>query len=501
LNAVDFMQFHFSRCASLLVLLCALMVIPGCQSQPKGPPPPLPTPAASVQLIQYTGTPLSGPQSSVAAAGNPADALNVSVQWAALRTPPAQVQQSLAGRARLILAGDTGAPMLASPDLTKGVTFDGGADVVSVLQSKFAGPATVDFAPLGSFTAALPAKVTAQFAVAAASAGPPPRNSVYLRIAQVAGKAPVASEPLQMTLELSQDVSTTTQPAAPRSETAVLDRTLTNGQDQLAIVVPIEFNDSPARSLLALVQIKAGTTAAALAQCQANLQASAAAAAGQPSVGAVEGSAWAGFDSALAALSQPDSQRSALVFLSAETSAHICEDTALVAEDGFLDRLANTVAKRAAISTQPHTPASLAWVLDHAAFELLVLSDAPGGGASGGGTSGGGTSGGGGSPASTTAPAPLPQELRAILTLYAGEPARHPGSLDDIAHQSTSRQDLENRLEAENLVFLTDSSPASRVRAFDWLKSRGMAPDGFDPLGPAKQRREALDKALPADTN
>jgi hypothetical protein len=90
----------------------------------------------------------------------------------------------------------------------------------------------------------------------------------------------------------------------------------------------------------------------------------------------------------------------------------------------------------------------------------------------------------------------LPPELRAILTVYAGEPSRHSGSLDDIANQSTSRQDLENRLTAENLVFLTDSSPASRVRAFDWLSARGLAPAGYDPLGSAKQRREALDKAL-----
>ena len=94
-----------------------------------------------------------------------------------------------------------------------------------------------------------------------------------------------------------------------------------------------------------------------------------------------------------------------------------------------------------------------------------------------------------------------PPELRAVLTVYAGEPSRHAGSLDDIAHQATSRQDLENRLTAENLVFLTDSSPGSRVRAFDWLRARNLAPAGYDPLGPAKLRREALDKALPADSN
>jgi hypothetical protein len=148
-----------------------------------------------------------------------------------------------------------------------------------------------------------------------------------------------------------------------------------------------------------------------------------------------------------------------------------------------LEKLANTIAQQAAASSQPHTSAALSWLLDHAAFELLVLSDAPSN-----------SSAGSGAGAST----PLPPELKAVLTVYAGEPARHSGSLDEIAQQSTSRQDLENRLTAENLVFLTDSSPASRVRAFDWLKARGLAPAGFDPLGSGKQRREALDKALPS---
>jgi hypothetical protein len=187
----------------------------------------------------------------------------------------------------------------------------------------------------------------------------------------------------------------------------------------------------------------------------------------------------------LKALWQPADRRAALVFLAAQTSAHICEDTALVADDAMLEKLATTIAQQAAAATDPHTTTALSWLLDRAAFNLLVQSDSPGGG----------------SPGNSAAGAPLPPELKAVLTVYAGEPARHSGSLDDIAHQSTSRQDLENRLTAENLVFLTDSSPASRVRAFDWLKARGLAPGGFDPLGPGKQRREALDKALAAESN
>ena len=61
-----------------------------------------------------------------------------------------------------------------------------------------------------------------------------------------------------------------------------------------------------------------------------------------------------------------------------------------------------------------------------------------------------------------------------------------------------SAADLRTRLLAENFIQLEDSSPAARVRACDWLAARGIAPAGYDPLGPPKARREALERALTA---
>jgi hypothetical protein len=388
----------------------------------------------------------------------------------------------------LIIAGQSGAPMLASPDLTKHILFDQSGNVAS-LESQFSGPASLDFAPIAWYQAALPPKVTAVFS-AAPTNGPPPRTRIALRMARPDNAATtpsnqIANRLLEMTLELAEDTSTTTQPSISQSETAVFDHALVSGHDQIAIVIPMQFSDSPAKALLALIDIVPTSTANSLVRCHADLEASAQAAARQPTTAAVEGSEWSGYDSALQALWQPADRRAALVFLSAQTSAHICEDTAFVADDSTLEKLANTVAQQAAAAPDPHTAGALSWMLDRAAFSLLALSDAPGGGA----------------PGNAAPSAPLPAELRGVFTVYAGEPARHPGSLDDIVHQATSRQDLENRLTAENLVFLTDASPASRVRAFDWLKARGLAPAGFDPLGPGKERREALDKALATDSN
>jgi hypothetical protein len=483
------MAISISRYNRFLLLLPCLWLAAGCQSQPKGPPPPLATPSVFTQVSHYTGTPLSGPRVAVADVGSPADALDISVKWIAVAAPPPNVQETLSSQCRLIIAGQSGAPMLASPELTKGVLLDQSSDVAS-LESQYAGPASTDFAPVATLEGALPAKVTASF-IAATSAGPLPRDRLIIRVAR-SDAATAATHStnrlLELTLEISQDNSpSTTQPSIAKSETAVFDRSLVDGRDRLAIVIPMKFSDSPARALVALIDITPTTSAALLARCHADLQSSAATAAKQPNVAAVEGSAWSGYDSALKALWRPADRRAALVFLAAQTSAHICEDTALVADDPTLEKLASTIAQQAAASSEPHTAAALSWLLDRAAFQLLVLGDAPASSAAGNKSSG-----------NSTVSAPLPPELRAVLTVYAGEPARHSGSLDDIANQATSRQDLENRLTAENLVFLTDASPASRVRAFDWLKARGLAPAGFDPLGPPKQRREALDKLLSA---
>ena len=145
-----------------------------------------------------------------------------------------------------------------------------------------------------------------------------------------------------------------------------------------------------------------------------------------------------------------------------------------MADDATLATLTQTILQRAADPGTPHTASALAWVLDDSAFELLARLQAGQNGMK------------------------LPPVLATVLTLHAGEAGRHASSLEDITRHLTSRMDLENHLTAENLVFLTDASPAARVRAYDWLKSRGRAPEGYDPLGPPRQRREALDKALSA---
>ena len=95
----------------------------------------------------------------------------------------------------------------------------------------------------------------------------------------------------------------------------------------------------------------------------------------------------------------------------------------------------------------------------------------------------------------------MPPELAEVLTRYAGEPGRHAGAVDEVLHEGGSRADFSARLIAENLVFLEDSSPASRVRASEWLATIGKTPGRLQPAYAwARERHAALDKAL-AGTN
>ena len=86
----------------------------------------------------------------------------------------------------------------------------------------------------------------------------------------------------------------------------------------------------------------------------------------------------------------------------------------------------------------------------------------------------------------------LPFELDSLLLRHAGEVGRYPSTIEDAARRSATRADFQARLVGENLLFLEDSNISARVRAFDWLRRSGAAPENFDPLGTSAERKAAL---------
>ncbi|MFT6363542.1 MAG: hypothetical protein ACJAZ8_001961 [Planctomycetota bacterium] len=81
-----------------------------------------------------------------------------------------------------------------------------------------------------------------------------------------------------------------------------------------------------------------------------------------------------------------------------------------------------------------------------------------------------------------------------LMLRHGGEVGRFPTLLEGALGAARNTSEFIAYLERENGVFLSDASPAARVRAFDWLSARGMAPEDFNPLGTRGERRRVLDK-------
>jgi hypothetical protein len=140
----------------------------------------------------------------------------------------------------------------------------------------------------------------------------------------------------------------------------------------------------------------------------------------------------------------------------------------LAANDTVLSDLAGAVSRAVAAAPAAVDRPSVGWILERTTLQMLMQIQSGG---------------------------KMPPELAAILAERAGQAGRNTGTLQEVLSNATSRQDMENRLAAENYIFLEDSSPAARVRAFDWLAAGHLAPPGYKPLAPAKERRAALEKA------
>jgi len=164
--------------------------------------------------------------------------------------------------------------------------------------------------------------------------------------------------------------------------------------------------------------------------------------------------------------------RSALVFLSGALETPLARELVLVLDRPALDVLTADLiaASKKNTAADPFDPS---WSLEAAAWRALVAALSAG---------------------DERAP-----ELRAafggIALVAAGQLGAFPTLIQDALRSSDSIESFGARLIAENRIFLEDSSPAARARAFAWLDRRGLAPRGFDPLSPRKERRAALEAA------
>jgi hypothetical protein len=176
-----------------------------------------------------------------------------------------------------------------------------------------------------------------------------------------------------------------------------------------------------------------------------------------------------GLASALAALGSPLSQRLGIIVLARETGARLAEDLALAAGEKLVAALAASVRRDLADSPVAPDRARTGFVLESRSITTLLEA---------------------------MSKQKLEPGLQTVLLVHAGQAGAQAASLEDALRGSDGLEALRERIVEENLLALEDTSPAARVRAFDWLASRGRAPEGYDPFGSPRERRAALEKAL-----
>jgi hypothetical protein len=267
-----------------------------------------------------------------------------------------------------------------------------------------------------------------------------------------------------------------------RHEMVRLTTTVAPGGDPLVVVLPSPFRDEaregrPAQACAICIELlpapKEGDEATAHAEAVAKVwkeaQEQAEEVTSRTALHAPEDVVALALRRALETLVPEASSRATIVYMTTATDATFAADLALVASDDELARWLHEIVD------QPHDPpgasvTAFGWFVERSAWHHVIAQML----------------------ASDLAP-----EIEATVLRHAGAVGRLATTLEDIVGGCGDIASLERRFVAENQAALSDSSATSRVRAYDWLATRGLAPAGYDPLAPSEARRAVLEGAEP----
>lgn len=470
--------------------MVALLLTAGCQRKE----PPFSAPPIELRAGHYAGTPLAGPSTRPVAGFTARDALAVRVRLVSLESMPASFGKPLGLEARLIAATRLGVPVLPSSRLTRGTRtamLDEGATFESVLPAEAGRTAAI-----GEVRLALPVGVTASLSaseaiseVADLVAGGTLRRGVELSLHRPAARQVVLALTIDDLADPEPELTSDDEPAdgpgastrpaaepaalAPQRELAILELAMPASRLAMAVVVPMQFGQGEGKGTAAIFEIVEGADdpehALAVTTTLEDIRRTAREAATRPLTPPVASSEWAGMLVAVSVLDLPERRRTALAYLTGQSGANFCSDVVLTADELVLADLADAVRAAVKALPGPLSVDGMGWLLDRAAFEHT---------------------------ARLMSKETLPDELRAVLAFHFGEAGRQAGSMEEVARGLGSRRDFDTKLIEENFIFLEDSSPSSRVRAYDWLNARKLAPAGYDPLGDPRERRKAIERAL-----
>jgi hypothetical protein len=177
-----------------------------------------------------------------------------------------------------------------------------------------------------------------------------------------------------------------------------------------------------------------------------------------------------GLDTVQPAIEEPPGSRKAVIYLARLTGAAVAEGLGTVVSDTVLSEYEESLTETKAELSEVRTAAEVGWWMERQAIRTALDAIVRG---------------------------ESEQELTSVLVLRAGQVGMSPSVLQEVVDASEGLADFAERLVHENVIFLEDSEASARVRAFDWLAAQNRAPAGYDPLGPRKERREALLGTLP----
>lgn len=472
----------------LSVLFAACAVAPG----PRYLTPPL----LRVQATCFAGTPLA--QRIASAESRPAEpelAYEVELRLHYLEWMPETVLEPLPRRLALVFAERDGEPVRPASLIASGSRIAGGEDGAGWLER---GLPEIPSVKMADLRAAVPAGVTGEFTATALDTlaiGPlgPARKQVRVRVGHARGEeGPVSValivEELTADPDLPGSVSELALPESivqpepdPLYEAAedgrVLyrellllgERPLPDG-NPLVLLFPSPFSGyggAFAVDLAVRSGAKAGPGhARRLELCRQQVAAAAETLRERTRVAEPAELEALAVASAWRSLQEASTRRPGLAWLARVSNAPLAGELALVADEEMLGQWWRRLEGRPA----PAGPSEAGWLLEKAAYELLI---------------------------EIRNEENLPLAAEGALAQQAGAAGRITTVLEDALAESGSLDELHRELTAENLILLRDADPAVRIRAYDWLQARGSAPEGFDPLGPPKQRRNALAASLP----
>jgi hypothetical protein len=500
--AVDAGSFSRDQLHSIFILLLA-GALAGCRAPE--PLPPYEGPAVTAGARYFTGGILLDASAATGPSPLSADFSPVTVRFISVEDAPRDTgaDEALVSKARL-LAESAEAPLRPLPGITAGsrVAFGDGAARLGEAIASGSVRRSVEVARLEG---CLLSGVTAVFelggepAVTTDGRRIEPRVEVHLHRTAAApgGDAPAGGGEVRVALVVQGRVSPPGSDASgnepggsaagtgsamddePSAAAAVRELVLLDplpaGEASFLAWLPSPFAAERRESLAAAVEIRAPRRQdllaltreePALARTLAELALEGASPA--PSPARTGPTPLPGLASALEALGSPLSQRLGILLLARETGARLAEDFALTAGEDLVAKLSRAARLDLSGPTPPDR-ARTGFVLESRSIETLLEA---------------------------MSREKLAPGLQTILLVHAGQAGAQAASLEDALRGSDGLETLRERIVEENLAALEDSSPAARVRAVDWLSSRGRVPEGYDPLAPARERRAALEKAL-----